>query len=97
MKDIEIIKTKRVLVSHLNLDRQKDIKRLHSILIKHSGGFWDLLHTDIEGEIECILTPSPDEIEAAGYNWKEYQNYQKAFYGKRLWGSTPVGFKYKGM
>lgn len=94
--DMEIIKTKSVKVQHLNLDRQKDLKRLHAILIKQSGGMWDLLHTNIEGEIECILTPLSDDIEAAGYNWKEYQNFQRAFYGKRLCGSTPVGFKYKG-
>lgn len=94
---MEIIKTKTVIVNHLKLERQKDIKRLHNILIKHSGGFWDLLHTDVEGEIECILRPLSADIEAAGYNWKEYQNFQSEYYGKRLWGSTPVGFKYKGM
>lgn len=97
MKDMKIIKTKTVLVSHLNLDRQKDIKRLHSILIKHSGGFWNLLHTENKGEIECILEPLSDDIEKAGYNWKEYKVFEREFYGQRLWGSTAVGFKYKGM
>ncbi len=93
---MEIIKTKIVKVQHLNVDRQKDLKRLHAILLKQSGGFWNLLHTDVEGEIECILEPLSADIEAAGYNWKEYKNFENAFYGKRLWGSTPVGFKYKG-
>ena len=94
---MEIIKTKSVKVQDYQIDSKKDTKRLHTILKEHAGGFWYLLHTDVEGEVECILTPMAEDIEAAGYNWKQYQIFEREFYGKRLWGSAPVGFEYKGL
>lgn len=93
---MEIIKTKTVFVSGFNLDKQNDVNKLADILKQHAKGFWNLYKTNKENELECILTPLSNDIEAKGYNWKEYQVFEHNYYGARLHASMPVGFKYKG-
>jgi hypothetical protein len=105
---MKIIETKTVILEDVNFEdfvyetkqnRKEYFKlmdKVHAALLPHGKGFWSILKTDKKDVWEFKLDALSEEIENAGYNWKEYQQFRLEFYKGRLWGSTPVGFKYKG-
>ena len=93
---MEIIKTKTVFTERLDLEKEKNIKKLENILSQHSNGWWYVINTDQEDIVECILMPLSEDIEKAGYDWKEYKTFETAFYTGKVVAVMPVGFYYAG-
>ena len=105
---MEIIKTKSVIIEGIDLERFefqtkknekeyfKMMDKINAILVEHSGGFWDILRTDRKDVWEFVLAPLSKDIEEAGYNWKEYQQFATETNRGRMYGTTPVGFRYVG-
>jgi hypothetical protein len=105
---MKIIETKSVIIEGIDLEKFtfltkkneneyfKMMDKIHAILIEHSGGFWDILRTDQKDVWEFVLEPLSDDIKQAGYNWKEYQQFKIETNRARMYGTTPVGFRYKG-
>jgi len=94
---MEIIKLKTVFTEKLDLSKEKNIKKLEDILKLHSNGWWYVIDTDQENIVECILMPLSEDIEKAGYDWKEYRTFETAFYtDKGVIAVMPVGFYYAG-